>query len=191
MQPLITAIHLVIDILLRGSVYGVGIFMFLAPIGLIPDLINPDPGFPALQFMSGLAVFAGLAFGVGLAWFLNQLDRQLEMPELQPGEKIRFRQYGYVITPEKYEPGRILITNRRLFLQPTHFHAGRKLPEFEARLSDIRPQKDRRFGNDIARGFLMLKLLNKLVFSIKGKHVAYMANLGDWLPSLKYFQRNG
>lgn len=188
MQPLIAAIHLVIDILIRGSVYGVGMFMLLAPIGLILDLINPNPGFPALQFMSGLAVFAGLAFGLGLAWYLNHLDSQLEMPELEPGEKIRLRQYGYIITQEKYDPGRIVVTNRRLFLLPTHFNPGQKIPEFEAYLSDLKFEIDRSFANGTAGRFYLLKLRDKLVFRIQGKKVAYMPNLGDFLPSLKLFE---
>jgi hypothetical protein len=190
MGQLIATIHLIKDILLRGGIYGLCIFILLAPIGLILDLIMPGPGYPAVQFMVGLSSFAGLAFGVGLAWYLNYLDRQLKMPDLEPGEQIKFSQYGYIITSEKYDPGRIMITNRRLLLLPTHFNSGPRIPEYEAWLSDLQPIYDRQFSNNLAGGFWLLKFQNKLVFSIKGNSVAYMPNLGDALPTLKLFTQN-
>lgn len=199
-------LHLIVSTLLGGAFFAAGMFLFLGPIGLLMDLIDPATDFKGVYFMSGLAGFAGIAFGLGLACYQHYLDKQLVMPGLNPDEKIRFRQYGYIITDKKYDPGRIVITNQRVFLLPTYFNAGPRIPDFVAPLSDVHIMKDYSFGNELADNkvqvlkdhsfgenlagrFFLLKIKKKLVFNRQGKKIAYMSNLGYPLPPMTLFPR--
>lgn len=195
----------VFSFILSVFFFAAGMALFLAPIGLLIDLLDPAEDWKGLSSMLGIAGFAGLAFGLGMAGYLRHLDRQLVMPDPLPGEYIRLRQYGYAITRKKYDPARIVVTNKRLFILPTHFNTGPRLEDFIVDLSSLRTSKDknfgerladkdvqvlkdRSFGQDIGGRFLLLKFKKKLVFYSGGKKIAYMPNLGYPLPPLKLFK---
>ncbi|MGH7829814.1 MAG: hypothetical protein ACREP8_06510 [Candidatus Binatia bacterium] len=196
------AIYALGSFVLSSLFFASGMALFLGPIGLFMDLIDPAESWKGLRMMLGLAGMAGIAFGLGMAWYLRHLDRKLVMPDLLPEETVRFRQYGYVITDKKYDPARIVVTSQRLFILPTHFNAGPRIADFIVELSGLRVMKDKSFGNwladkevqvlkdrsfgqDIAGRFLLLKLRKKLVFYHGGRGIGYMPNLGYPLPPLR------
>lgn len=199
------AIYAFCSFILSSLLFAAGIALFLGPIGLLIDLIDPVKGWNAFFIMFDLAGMAGIAFGLAMAWYLHYLDRKLIMPDFLPGETIRFRQYGYVISDKKYDPARIVVTSQRLFILPTHFNAGPRIPDLIIELSVLRAMKDksfgsqlaekevqvlkdRSFGEEMAGRFLLLKFKNKLLFYYGSKKIAYMPNLGYSLPPLKLFK---
>lgn len=151
------------------------------------DIASQEQSESAFLIMIKIAGLAGIGFGVAMAFYLHHLDSQLIMPELEPDEIIKFRQYGYAITDKKYDPARIIITNQRVIILPTLFNAGPRIPDFTAFLSGLQIKKDRAFGTSIDNRFLLLKLKNKLVLRTADKEIAYMPNIGYPLPPLRFF----
>lgn len=204
-NKILQVVFLFISFILGSAFFAAGMALFLAPIGLLMDLLDSAEGWNGLATFLGLSGCAGLAFGAGTMWFLYHLDSQLVMPEMDRGETVRFRQYGYAITDKKYDPARIVVTDRRVIILPTHFNSGPKIPDFVAKLSDLRVSenknygsslagrevqviKDRCFGEEISGRFLLLKFKNKIVFHTGSRKIAYMSNIGYPLPPLKLFR---
>ena len=125
-----------------------------------------------------------------MAWYSRGLDNRIPLPELTSGETIMFRQFGYAISSTKYDPARIVVTDRRLFLQPIRFNPGGRIPDLEAPLGEVSVAKDRDFGRHLARPFQLMAFRQKMVFEAAGRRIACRANLGYPLPSLQLFARS-
>lgn len=188
-DKIVNLFYLLVSIILNSAFFAIGTVLLLGAIGLAADFASPARGFDMFFTMLKLAVLAGIVFSLELTFYVYYIDKQRMMPALEPDEHIRFRQYGYVITDQKYDPARIVVTDRRLLVLPTHFNDGPVIPDFLARLSEISIKKDRSFGAAVAGRFLPMKFKNKLVINHGDTEIGYMPNIGYSLPPANLFTR--